>query len=175
MQHARDLFRRSDLTLRKPNAEDGADIWELVRACKPLDENSMYCNLIQCDHFRDTCVVAELDGEIVGWVSGYVLPHEPDTVFVWQVAVGEAARGLGLGGRMLSTLLHRDVCKDVSKMQTTITADNDASWALFRKFADRRDADLSSEAHFKKSVHFRDQHNTEHMVTISMEDSRAMA
>jgi L-2,4-diaminobutyric acid acetyltransferase len=62
--------------LRKPDANDGAAIWELIRACKPLDENSMYANLIQADHFRDTCVVAELDGEIVGWISGHMIPGE---------------------------------------------------------------------------------------------------
>ena len=57
--------RKQDaLVLRKPESTDGAAIWELVRACKPLDENSMYCNIVQAEHFRDTCVVAELDGEL---------------------------------------------------------------------------------------------------------------
>src|SRR5690606_23617577 len=65
------------LSLRPPQLEDGAAVWELIRACGPLDDNSMYCNFLQCDHFADTCVVAELDGEIVGWVSGYILPAEP--------------------------------------------------------------------------------------------------
>ena len=60
--------------LRKPNSVDGADIWALVKSCKPLDENSMYANLIQAEHFRDTCVVAERDGEIVGWISGHMIP-----------------------------------------------------------------------------------------------------
>jgi L-2,4-diaminobutyric acid acetyltransferase len=155
-------------TFRKPDSEDGAEIWELVRSCKPLDENSMYCNLIQCDHFRDTCVVAEVEGEILGWISGYVLPNDPETIFVWQVAVSPKARGLGLGTRMLEHLLSRKVCEDVCRMQTTITKDNDASWALFRKFADRQDAGIDSEAHFTKAEHFRNKHNTEHMVTIDL-------
>ena len=153
-------------TLRKPRGEDGSAIWDLVRACKPLDENSMYCNLIQCDHFSDTCVLAELDGDVVGWISGYVRPDDPETFFVWQVAVSEKARGHGLGGRMLSNLMTRNVCKDVTKMQTTITRDNDASWALFSRFAEKRGGTLSSEAHFKKDDHFDGQHATEHMVTI---------
>ena len=59
--------------LRKPNAGDGAAIWALVKSCKPLDENSMYCNLVQVDHFRDTCVVAGMDGEVVGWTSGHMI------------------------------------------------------------------------------------------------------
>ena len=97
--------------LRKPESTDGPAIWELVRDCKPLDENSMYCNLVQADHFRDTCVVAELDGEIVGWISGHMIPGA-DTFFVWQVAVGEKARGCGLGRKMLAHLIAREECAD---------------------------------------------------------------
>ena len=95
--------------LRKPDATDGAAIWELVKSCKPLDENSMYCNLVQTDHFRDTCVVAELDGDIVGWISGYMIPDR-DELFVWQVAVSPQARGLGLGREMLRSLTERSAC-----------------------------------------------------------------
>ncbi len=168
MAHASEHKTKIVPTFRKPESEDGAEIWELVRSCKPLDENSMYCNLIQCDHFRDTCVVAEVEGEILGWISGYVLPNDAETIFVWQVAVSPKARGMGLGTRMLEHLLSRDVCADVCRMQTTITKDNDASWALFRKFADRQDADIDSEAHFTKADHFANKHSTEHMVTIDL-------
>ena len=55
--------------LRKPDATDGKNVWELVRSCRPLDENSIYANIIQADHFRDTCVLAELNGEVVGWIG----------------------------------------------------------------------------------------------------------
>jgi len=156
--------------LRKPVATDGAEIWGLVRSCAPLDENSLYCNLLQTDHFRDTCVVAEMDGDIVGWVSGYMLPNDPETFFVWQVAVAEAARGLGLGLSMLRHLIDRPECDGVSRLQTTITADNEASWALFRKFARKFDARASSQAYYTQALHFRARHKTEHMVTIELMD-----
>lgn len=156
------------ITFRKPTAEDGGAIWELIQKCKPLDENSMYCNLIQCDHFADTCVLAELDGKLAGWISAYVLPNDSEALFVWQVAVDGSARGRGLGRRMLAHLLEREECSAVQRMQTTITKDNDASWALFNSFADRMDADLSHEAHFKKEEHFNGAHATEHMVTIDL-------
>ena len=108
MQTLQSVKSEGTVTFRKPLREDGAQIWELIRACKPLDENSMYANLLQADHFRDTCVVAELDGEIVGWISAYLLPSDADTVFVWQVAVSSAARGMGMGTRMLDALMLRD-------------------------------------------------------------------
>lgn len=172
MRHAREIFGKAMPSLRKPAAEDGADIWRLVRACKPLDENSMYCNLVQCDHFRDTCIVAEMNGEIVGWVSGYKLPDDPETLFVWQVAVSETARGTGLGTLMLRGLLSRDTCKGVTRVQTTITRDNGASWALFRKFTEMSDGTLSSAPYFAKDAHFDELHDTEYMVTITLDKAR---
>lgn len=163
------------ITFRKPMPQDGAAVWELVSACKPLDENSMYCNLIQCDHFRDTCVVAERDGEMLGWVSGYVLPYDPETLFVWQVAVSGAARGEGLAGRMLSHLLLRDEAKGVTRIQTTITRDNDASWSLFKRFARKQGAELDVQAHYTRDTHFRGIHATEHMVTIRLPEAMERA
>ncbi len=175
MQHPRELVRANMPSLRMPRAEDGAAIWELVQACKPLDENSMYCNLIQCDHFADTCVVAELKGEVVGWVSAYVMPKDPETLFVWQVAVSEKARGMGLGTLMLQAILNRDACDDVTRVQTTITADNEASWALFRKFGKIKGTRLDAQPYYTQSLHFQNRHKTEHMVTIRLTAEMARA
>ncbi|TMV05668.1 diaminobutyrate acetyltransferase [Ruegeria sediminis] len=175
MQHSHDFSRPSLPSLRMPQAKDGAAIWELVRDCEPLDENSMYCNLIQCDHFADTCVVAELSGEIAGWVSAYVMPNDPETLFVWQVAVSERARGKGLGAVMLQTILNRPVCRDVKRLQTTITSDNDASWALFRKFARLQDARLDIQPYYTQALHFRNRHKTENLVTIRLAERVARA
>jgi L-2,4-diaminobutyric acid acetyltransferase len=161
----------AELEFRTPERGDGAAIWQLIRDCGPLDDNSMYCNLLQCDHFAETCVVAELDGEIVGWVSGYIVPAEPDTLFVWQVAVSEAARGRGVGKRMLAELLRRECCSEVVRLKTTITKDNEASWALFGAFADAVQGELEREAYFKREEHFEGRHDTEHMVTIEFGDA----
>jgi L-2,4-diaminobutyric acid acetyltransferase len=174
MTHQIDNIRRMTrptITLRKPAPEDGAAVWRLVSECKPLDENSMYCNLIQCEHFADTCVLAELGGEVVGWISGHVPPSAPGTIFVWQVAVSETARGTGLGLRMLQDLVRRDACADVTDMQTTITGDNAASWGLFRKFARRMGAPLGSAPHFREDTHFDGEHATEYLVTIRMAET----
>ena len=157
------------IRLRRPSKSDGAAVWRLIARCKPLDENSMYFNLVQCDHFAQTCVLAEKDGEVVGWVSGHIPPDNDATIFVWQVAVCESARGIGLGGRMLSALLERSVCENVTRMETTITRDNDASWALFRGFARRQGGALRHAPHFECDAHFDGVHATEHLVTIALD------
>jgi L-2,4-diaminobutyric acid acetyltransferase len=158
--------------LRKPDATDGAKIWELVKACKPLDENSMYCNLIQADHFAETSVVADLDGQIVGWISGYMIPAKQE-LFIWQVAVGHRARGLGLGKKMLLALIERDACEGATVLKTTITESNKASWALFRGFARTIGGRLSNEPHFKRDTHFEGRHDTENLVAVTLPDQMA--
>merc|ERR1712169_161542 len=42
-----------NFSFRKPVSTDGSDVFALVERCKPLDVNSMYCNLLQCSHFAD--------------------------------------------------------------------------------------------------------------------------
>ena len=165
---ARARMRAAEVTFRKPTSMDGSAIWRLVKRSKPLDENSMYCNLIQCDHFADTCVLAEAGEEVIGWISAHIPPGEEDTLFIWQVAVAREARGCGLGRRMLEALLDREECADVEHLKTTITRDNEASWALFTRFADRIGAPIDDEPHFISDEHFDGEHATEHMVTIAV-------
>ncbi len=171
MQLPRDLVRAKTPSLRMPTARDGAAIWELVRSCRPLDENSMYCNVIQCDHFAQTCVLAEIAGKTVGWVSAYVMPNDPETLFVWQVAVAKEARGLGLGTLMLKAILERNVCAGVRRVQTTITSDNEASWALFHKFGAVQGSKLTVQPYYTQALHFQERHKTENLVTIPLAEA----
>ena len=76
--------------------------------------------------------------------------------------------GTGLGAKMLQHLLRRDGCDEVERLQTTITSDNDASWALFRKLARLEKGELGHTAHYTREGHFDGRHATEHMVTIDL-------
>ncbi len=161
-----------EVCLRAPGPRDGARIWQLVADCPPLDRNSMYFNLIQCDHFAQTCILAEQGDKLLGWVSGHVPPSRPGTLFVWQVAVDAEARGMGLGRQMLAQLVERTGAR---RIETTITKDNDASWGLFRGFAGAREAELRSTPHFTRDVHFDGAHATEHLVRIELDAARKAA
>lgn len=107
-----------------------------------------------------------MDGDVVGFVSGYFIPNKPNTLFIWQVVVGESARGCGLAGRMLCELVQRDYAEPVQFVETTITKDNEASWRLFRKFAALCDAELITTVGFDRDEHFGGEHDTEHLVRI---------
>ncbi len=138
----------------------------LIESSPPLDTNSSYCNLLQCSHFSSTSVIAEAGKEPLGFISGYLIPERKDTLFIWQVAVSQRARGAGLASRMLQDILGRPICRTVSFLETTITKNNHASWALFKGAAQRLSGDFHSSEWMDSQVHFDGQHDSEHLVRI---------
>ncbi|MGC3872310.1 diaminobutyrate acetyltransferase [Halomonas sp. GXIMD04776] len=154
------------LFIRKPTTEDGWGIFELVKSCPPLDVNSAYAYLLLATQFRDSCAVAtNEEGEIVGFVSGYTKHSAPDTFFLWQVAVGDKARGTGLARRLVEAILSRPEMSAVRHLETTITPDNAASWGLFRRLADRWQAPLNSREYFSTDQ-LGGEHDPENLVRI---------
>jgi L-2,4-diaminobutyric acid acetyltransferase len=156
-------LRSTTVTLRRPTDSDGYNLHQLVANCPPLDSNSVYCNLLQCSDFADTAIAAEdAQGRMVGFISGYCPPARPDTLFVWQVAVDPALRGQGLALRMLLALVARVAAeRGVRYLETTISPDNGASQALFRRAFARLGADSTTRILFSREQHFAGRHEDE--------------
>ncbi|RDH45890.1 diaminobutyrate acetyltransferase [Zooshikella ganghwensis] len=159
-------YGENKITLRLPRPSDGFVVSELISQCPPLDTNSTYCNLLQCTHFSRTSVVAELRGEIVGFISGYVIPDRPNCLFIWQVAVAEQARGVGLALSMLRDILERNHNRQISAVETTITESNIASWALFERLAQELKAPFNKSVFFDSNKHFAGNHESELLMQI---------
>ncbi len=162
-------------SLAQPTSGDGADVWKLIKQTQDLDDNSMYCNLLQCTDFAATSVIArhtddgdgaKSTGAIAGWMSGYVPPARPDTLFVWQICVAPSARGAGLGKKLVHHVLARPALVGIKNIQSTITPDNDRSWGLFRSLAKDLDAPMGHQDHFDGQAHFGGAHESELLVTI---------
>jgi L-2,4-diaminobutyric acid acetyltransferase len=156
----------NDIFFRKPHPTDGPAVYELIKDCDPLDVNSRYCNLLQTYHFKDTCVAAECpDGKLWGFISGYVIPDSDNTLFIWQVAVSQQARGLGLGKEMIYHILGRRYL-DIHYIHTTITEENGASWGMFSSLARDLDANMSTRLLFDSEKHFDGRHEDEIMLQL---------
>jgi L-2,4-diaminobutyric acid acetyltransferase len=131
-----------DLVSTRPaTAEDGGQIWKLVKESGALDQNSPYSYLLLCREFSSTCLVAEAEDEIVGFVTAFKPPSREDTIFVWQVGVKRSQRGRGIAGILLEDLLVQPACEDVSWLEATVTPSNRPSRNLFRSLAERLEAD----------------------------------
>ncbi len=122
-----------------PVVADAVSMWEVAAASRVLDVKPRYAYALMCRDFSATSIVARLDDRVVGYVTGYLRPDAPDTLFVWQVAVHVDARGRRAAATMLDDLVAR---VRPTFLETTITADNEASVALFSGLAQRRRAGM---------------------------------
>ncbi|GAB2792821.1 diaminobutyrate acetyltransferase [Halomonas shantousis] len=128
-----------EVVIRQPTVNDSARLHDLVRRVPPLAENSVYCNLLHCTHFAETCAVAEKRDELVAFVTGYLHPKQPDTYFLWQIGVHEHGRGQRLALRMIQHILARPICRHVTTLEATVSATNATSRAMF-EFVARAEA-----------------------------------
>ncbi len=156
----------NDVVIRPPCVTDGASVNALIARCPPLDRNSLYCNLLQCAHFSATSALAEQEGKVIGFASGYRLPDEPETLFIWQVAVDRIARGRALGKHLILDILSRPVCAGVSMLKTTVTQSNSASQAMFDKTAAVLDAPHRRTLLFDRDRHLGGSHSSEFLISI---------
>ncbi|MEV6330114.1 diaminobutyrate acetyltransferase [Streptomyces sp. NPDC051909] len=130
---------------------DGADLWRIARGAAGLDLNSPYSYLLWCRDFAATSAVArDASQRPVGFVTGYLRPEAPGTLFVWQVAVDDSHRGTGVAGALLDALAGRPTAegRGPSRLEATVTPGNVASDRLFRSFARRHGAALTREVLF---------------------------
>lgn len=178
----------SAIVLRPPVAEDAVALHALIANSPPLDGNSLYCNLLHCTHFSQTSVAA-LDvpsassesaelvagqsagdfantARLLGFISAYIPPAQPDTLFVWQVVVDVTMRGQRLAARMLDHILQRPSCAAVRYVDTTITAANQASRRMFAAWAADHQAQVHQAPHFERERHLGGAHDSEYLVRI---------
>lgn len=159
-----------ETTISKPHSALGSQVHDLVRRCQPLDVNSVYCNILQCDHFAETsCAAISADNQLVGFVSGYLPPKEKGkTLFIWQVAVDGSQRGKGLGVKMIQDILARDNCQNVQFVETTVTESNMASTAMFEKLAKLfSNKAIVKHIHYASDTHFNGEHDSELLFRIA--------
>lgn len=156
--------QRHPVTFRTPTVDDGGALWRIATDAKTLDVNTSYAYLLWCRDFAQTSIVAEIDGTPGGFVTGYTRPDDPETLMIWQVAVDDEHRGCGIARAMLEELTDR--VSQATMLETTITDDNDASIALFSRYAERRDAALERTDLFEPE-HFPDGHDAERLYRVS--------
>jgi len=139
--------------VREPRPDDAAALWRLVRDSGSLDLNSPYVYLLICtDHAATSVVATDEHDRPVGFVAAYRPPPEPGAAFVWQVGVAGRARGQGLARRLVKAMLSREANRDAHVLTATVTPDNAASLALFRRVASDLSAGVEEHERFPAEV-----------------------
>lgn len=137
--------------LRPPRGSDAVAIRDLVTETGVLDLNSTYAYLLLSTDFAQTSIVAELDGRLQGFITGYLPPLRPDVLFVWQVAVAPTAQRGGLAAAMLDALVDRVRSERNGvplTVEATVSPGNASSRAFFGAFARRHGVPLTEHVHF---------------------------
>ncbi|MFI5980572.1 diaminobutyrate acetyltransferase [Streptomyces sp. NPDC051555] len=153
----------STVRIDRPSPGDGPLLWRLARDSRTLDLNSSYSYLLWCRDFAGTSAVArDSSGRAIGFVSGYLRPEAPGTLLVWQIAVDESVRGLGIAGALLDGLCARVAAEHgLSSLETTISPGNHASERLFASYAERHGATVAREVLFRADEFPEDGHHPE--------------
>jgi L-2,4-diaminobutyric acid acetyltransferase len=154
---------RPDLEIGPPREGDGRQLWTVARAAGGLDVNPSYAYLLWVRDFAATTAVARDGDRVAAYCTGYLRPDQPDTYFVWQVAVDPDYRRRGLGLRLLDEVVDRTGAR---ALEATVTPDNDASHALFTRFAASRQAKREQRPLFAASD-FPDGHDPEDLLRIA--------
>jgi len=141
----------STIIFREPLVDDANSIWNLANSNKPLDENSKYLYVLLCHQFSKTCVVAEFDSKIIGFLSGFISPKNPDTLFVWQVAVDSEFRNKGVAKELVFKVLSQ-TDPTVQFVEATVTPSNKASLKFLQNFASDLDANFTKSSLFSTEI-----------------------
>ena len=151
----------------KPKKSHTKEIIKLVKNTKVLDINSEYLYYLQTIHFNKFCCVAfdkKEKNRVIGFVSGYLIPEE-NSLFIWQVAVHEKYRGLGIATKMILKIVSRKSIEKIDFIKTTVSPNNKSSIKVFEKVAKILKTKIK-KYNFLKSRDFTNSHEDEPIYII---------
>ncbi|PVA97620.1 diaminobutyrate acetyltransferase [Mycobacteroides abscessus] len=139
----------TNIHYRTPTVKDSSTVHALVAQTKALDLNSWYYYAMFFQDFRQTCMVVDVNGELAGFVTGYIRPRYPDTLFLWQTATtlnhGISNLGLNLLDELIKSVQKKT---DIRYVEATIDPRNKAIAMQFRLLARKLKAQKSEEIRF---------------------------
>ncbi len=139
---------RRKATFRTPRPEDAFAVWQLVADTPGLDTNSPYHYVLWFRDFADCSLLAVIDDQIVGFLTGYRRPDEPDTYFVWQTAVSRRHGVPFLGVKLFEAAADRQVARGARYIEATVSAENKAILMVLGQYARRRSAEVTDRVLF---------------------------
>jgi L-2,4-diaminobutyric acid acetyltransferase len=150
--------------IRNVKVEDIKEVYRLLVANRPyVGLNSRYTYFLLAKDFSDTCVVAEHEGKIIAFSSGYIPPSRSDTFFNWETVVHKDYRGHSLQKRML---LNQIKMTNVRYFEGTVNPSNDVSKRNFRELAELLNTKCEKKVLFKEKDFENDGHEAEVLYRI---------
>jgi L-2,4-diaminobutyric acid acetyltransferase len=150
--------------IRNVEVRDIKEVYKLLVANRPyVGLNSRYTYFLLAKDFSDTCVVAEHDGRIIAFSSGYISPAKKDTFFNWETVVHKDYRGHGLQKRML---LHQIKTANAQYFEGTVNPSNEISKKNFHELAELLKTKCKEQVLFNEEDFENDGHEAEVLCRI---------
>ncbi|MCX5414976.1 diaminobutyrate acetyltransferase [Streptomyces sp. NBC_00059] len=156
---------RSRPQYRTPHIDDAYTLWQMVDQTDALDNNSPYYYALWCRDFAETSLVATVGDEVVGFLTGYFRPDEPDTYLVWQEAAKPRHGIPMLGVQIFERAADRAVEQGARFIEATVSADNKAIIMVLKKVAKRYSAEVNTHVLFPSDL-FPSEHHDEVLYRI---------
>jgi L-2,4-diaminobutyric acid acetyltransferase len=153
------------VVFRTPVPADGLAVWRLVENTPGLDSNSPYYYTLWFKDFAESSLVATVDGEVVGFITGYRRPDAPDTYFVWQTAVSPRHGIPFLGVKLFQAAADRQVGTGARFVEASVSAENKAIVMVLKQYSKKYSASIQTEVLFPSSM-FPDDHHDEVLYRI---------
>jgi L-2,4-diaminobutyric acid acetyltransferase len=153
------------VVFRTPVPGDGLAVWRLVENTPGLDSNSPYYYTLWFKDFAESSLVATVDGEVVGFITGYRRPDAPDTYFVWQTAVSPRHGIPFLGVKLFQAAADRQVGTGARFVEASVSAENKAIIMVLKQYGKKYSASIQTEVLFPSSM-FPDSHHDEVLYRI---------
>lgn len=145
--------------IRNLSLQDVKEVYNLLTANRPyVGLNSRYTYFLLAKDFSDTCVVAEHQGKIVGFSSGYISPNKTDTFFNWEAVVHKDYRGNNLQKHMLITQINMT---GAQYFEGTINPSNEPSKKNFSELAQSLETNCKENMLFSEEDFENDGHEPE--------------
>ncbi len=130
------------MEVRNIQEGDSAAVLKLIEKCRPyVAPYNVYAYWILENYYSSTCIVAEENNNIIGFVSG--MPSlDKGSIFIWQICVHSDYRGKGISVLLLDTLIKKAKELEFKKIELSISDSNDISQSLFKSYANRNNFDL---------------------------------
>ena len=150
--------------IRNVKVEDIKEVYKLLVENRPyVGLNSRYTYFLLARDFSNTCVVAEHNGKIIGFSSGYVSPSRSNTFFNWETVVHKEYRGNNLQKQMLLQQLRNS---KVKYFEGTVNPSNKVSENNFVELAKLLNAEFVKKVLFNEEDFENDGHETEILCRI---------
>jgi L-2,4-diaminobutyric acid acetyltransferase len=140
------------VTFRNPVAEDGPAVRQLVEDTPGVEPNSLRHYTLWFRDFADGSLVATVDDELVGVLTGYRRPQEPDTYFVWQTAVSPRHCIPMLGVKLFEHAVDRQLAKGARFVEATVSVGNEALVMVLKNVAMRHSGGIQTCVLFPGSL-----------------------